>query len=140
MAEGYKFQLNIKFDEGYDSPLLNITGDTPVEFGENLAAARQNADDIVETAVLLQAGYKLKKPSDGPQKTQNASWGQQGTQQSQQAPQQSQSAPAGPPPTCRHGEMVYKPGGISKRTGNAYNAFWACGSRNRNDQCPSQNA
>ena len=38
-------------------------------------------------------------------------------------------------PSCQHGPMKQIPGGISKKTGKPYNAFWACQWPNRDEQC-----
>lgn len=54
----------------------------------------------------------------------------------QQFVQQPQ-APAGAGPSCAHGAMKQIPGGISKKTGKPYNAFWACQWPNRDEQCPA---
>lgn len=61
------------------------------------------------------------------------------------APVQPQFAPVQPPvqpstvpsqaPSCQHGAMKLIPGGISKKTGKPYNAFWACQWPNRDEQC-----
>lgn len=40
-------------------------------------------------------------------------------------------------PSCAHGPMKLVPGGISKKTGKPYNAFWACQWPNRDEQCPA---
>ena len=134
MSDGYKLQLNVKGDSGYDAPLININGDSPEEFQRNVAFVVENADEIMGAVTTLQAAYLLKKPKDDPapaQQQRQQSWSNSGSQQSQQQPA---SAPGGPAPTCRHGEMKYVPAGFSKRTNKSYNAFWSC-TGPRQDQC-----
>ena len=53
------------------------------------------------------------------------------------------AAPAAPPQgvkTCAHGPMKLQPAGISKKTGNPYNAFWACQWPERSEQCKAVSA
>jgi hypothetical protein len=126
----YKFQLNIKFDGGYDAPLLNVVGETQDEFRQNVEFAMASADAIIDAALAFQQGYQLKKPKDEPAPPPAQSWSSGGSQQQSQPA----SAPAGPPPTCRHGEMKYVPAGISKRTQKAYKAFYSC-TGPRQEQC-----
>jgi hypothetical protein len=141
MSDGYKLQLNIKGDGGYDAPLININGNDPEEFQRNVAFVVDNADDIMGAVTTLQAAYLLKKPSDNPPPQKTGGWSGNGSQQSQQQTQQVQQAPqnSGPAPTCRHGEMKLVPGGISKRTQKAYKAFWSCQGP-RNEQCDTVDA
>lgn len=51
------------------------------------------------------------------------------------APPVQQTAPQGQTPACQHGPMKLVPGGISKKTGKPYNAFWACQWPTREEQC-----
>jgi hypothetical protein len=55
------------------------------------------------------------------------------------APQQPAQSHAGPVvPHCVHGEMRYVPGGFSKSTGRAYEAFYGCNTpRGTPNQCKS---
>lgn len=135
MSDGYVFQLNVKFDEDYDSPLLNIVGRTAEEFQANVQFASESAGEIAKAAVMLQSAYKVAKPKDEKDDKPRSSWSNQGSQRS------SQPAPAnsGPAPECRHGEMKYVPAGYSQRTKKNYNAFWSC-TGPRNDQCETQPA
>lgn len=140
MSDNYRFQLNVKFDEGYDSPLLNIVGDTQEEFQQNVEFAASSAAEIAKAATMLQAAYKLAKPKDEPQNgggSRNGSWSNRGSQQASQ--QQQSQQPDGPAPTCRHGEMKYVAAGFSQRTKKNYNAFWSC-TGPRNEQCDTQPA
>lgn len=137
VSDGYKIQVNIKGDEGYDAPLINVCGDTQEEFQSNVAFVMDNADHIMGAVVTLQAAYKLKKPKDE-QGQQQRSWSNSGSQRSSQPPANN-NAPAGPAPECRHGEMKYVAAGFSKRTNKPYNAFWSC-TGPRNDQCDTQPA
>jgi hypothetical protein len=51
-------------------------------------------------------------------------------------PQPAPAAPGNPAaPACSHGEMRLVPGGISKKTGKPYNAFWSCQWPVREEQC-----
>jgi hypothetical protein len=138
MSESYVFQLNVKGDEGYDAPLVNITGASQEEFEANCRFVSEHASDVMATATALQAAYKLLKPSPEPKGSggRNNSWGNKGSQQSsQQAPPED----VGPAPRCRHGEMKYVPAGFSTRTKKNYGAFWACEGP-REEQCDSQSA
>jgi hypothetical protein len=137
VSDGYKIQVNIKGDEGYDAPLINVCGDTQEEFQSNVGFVLDNADNIMSAVVALQAAYKLKKPKDEPREQKGRSWSNSGSQQSQQAPAASEAT--GPAPECRHGAMKYVPAGVSKRTNKAYSAFWSC-TGPRNDQCDTQPA
>src|SRR4051794_4734920 len=125
---GYKLQLKIKGDGGYDAPLININGNDPEEFQKNVAFVVDNADAIMGAVTTLQAAYLIKKPSDNPPPAKTGSWSGNGSQQSQQTAQTAHAAnvgsPSGPAPTCRHGEMKYVAGGISKKTQKPYSAFW----------------
>lgn len=143
MSEGRKFQLNIKFGGGYEAPLLNIEGDSADEFQANVAFAVDNAEAIIDAAVAFQAGYNVKKPQDNPPPApKQGGWSNKGSQQSTQqaASAPADAGPSGPAPTCRHGEMQYRPAGYSQRTKSNYNAFWSCPSRDRNDKCDTVNA
>ena len=140
MSEKRKFQLSVKFSGGYDSPMLNIEGDTAEEFAQNVEFAASSVEPIVNTATMFQAAYNLKKPQDAPAQSQPAqakSWSSSGSQQTQAPTDNTQ--PPGPPPSCRHGEMSWKPPGYSQRTKKNYDGFWTCPSRNRQDQCAAVN-
>lgn len=138
MSDARKFQLNIKFGGGYEAPLLNIEGDDEAEFQKNVAFAVDNVEHIVDAAVLFQASYNVKKPSDNPPPTQSQqkSWSNSGSQQSSQP---AATNTGGPAPTCRHGEMKYVAAGVSKRTNKPYDAFWSC-TGPRNEQCDTVKA
>jgi hypothetical protein len=127
------------------SPLLNIEGDSPQEFQENVQFAMESVEAIVDAAVLFQAAYNVKKPQDHPNPPpaarQTQSWSSGGSQQQTQpqpaAPAQD-TQPPGPPPTCRHGAMNWKPPGYSQRTKKNYAGFWTCPGP-RQDQCAAVN-
>ena len=144
MSEKRKFQLNIKFGGGYEAPLLNIEGDNEFEFQTNVAFAVDNVEHIVNAATLFQAAYNVAKPQDNPPPpappAQTSSWSGSGSQQqTQAAPAADDTRPAGPPPSCRHGAMNWKPPGYSTRTKKNYSGFWTCPSTNRQDQCAAVN-
>lgn len=65
-------------------------------------------------------------------------WAGQQAAPPQYSPQVAAGAPAQPPqqasPACQHGPLRVVPGGVSKRTGAAYGAFWACPAP-RGQQC-----
>jgi hypothetical protein len=141
VSEKRKFQLSVKFSSGYDSPMLNIEGDTAEEFAANVEFAASSVEAIVNSAVLFQAAYNVKKPQDVPApaapKSQWSNSGSQQTQQQPAAPAQD-TQPPGPPPTCRHGAMNWKPPGYSQRTKKNYAGFWTCPGP-RQDQCAAVN-
>lgn len=57
-------------------------------------------------------------------------------QQAYSAPQAPQAAPPGQQaPVCAHGPAKLVPAGISKSTGNAYGAFWACQAPRGQQKC-----
>lgn len=139
MSEGRKFQLNLKFGEQYKETLFNIEGDSAEEFRANVEWAVASVDEIVGAAVAYGVAYNLKKPQDAPAAPKSGGWSNGGSQQSTQQAAPAADGPSGPAPTCRHGEMRYRPGGYSQRTKSNYNAFWSCAGP-RNEQCPSVNA
>jgi hypothetical protein len=149
VSDQRKFQLNIKFGGGYEAPLLNVEGDNEEEFQRNVAFVVDNVVGIVEAATLFQATYNLKKPQDGPPPAAPASyaftsgaksWSSGGSQQAQPQPAApaQDTQPPGPPPTCRHGAMNWKPPGYSQRTKKNYAGFWTCPGP-RQDQCAAVN-
>ena len=140
MSSDYVLQANVKVGQH----LINITGFDTETFKANLQWTTENAAGIVAAAVALEAAYQV-----GPL-AQNTASVQVQQQQPQQHYQQAAAAPqqqyqpqqppqgAAPGPSCLHGAMKLVPGGISKGTGKAYNAFWAC-TADRANQCKSQN-
>lgn len=139
MSDARKFQLNIKFGGGYEAPLLNIEGDSAEEFQANVGFCIDNVVDIVRAATLFQATYNVEKPHDAPPAAAPAaakSWSGSGSQQA--APAAAAGQP-GPPPSCAHGDMKWRPPGISQRTKKAYDGFWAC-TAPRDQQCAAVNA
>lgn len=141
MSDKRKFQISIKFSSGYDSPMLNVEGDTAEEFAANVEFAASSVEAIVNAATLFQAAYNVKKPQEAPPaqpaQQQRSTWSNSGSQSSQQAPA-ANTQPDGPPPACRHGEMRWRPPGVSQRTKKPYKGFWAC-SGPREEQCQSVN-
>ena len=137
----YTFQLNVKLGKGYDAHLVNITGVGAADFKENLQWVTENAAGIASTATALEAAYGVKEIAANvvtPVQVNNEAPGQWAdrshAQPYQQQPQQAYQQPAvqqappnpGPVPSCQHGAMKLVPGGISKNTGKAYNAFYSC--------------
>lgn len=113
----YRFQLNVKVGQH----LVNVIGNDAAEFEANLKFTEENAGGIVKAAVALEAAYGVNAlPVASVQVSQSAA----------------ASQPAGPNPSCRHGDMEFKPAGVSK-AGRKYSAFYACTSGNRQDQCPA---
>ena len=125
----YVFQLNVKVG----NHLLNVTGDTAADFKEHLEWTTINAAGIVATAVAIEAAYGVAPLTAHVASTAVA-------QQVDQAYRAAAAQPSGnaPAPSCAHGPMRLRPAGVSK-TGNQYNAFWAC-TADRANQCKSQNA
>ena len=112
----YRFQLNVKV--GND--LVNIAAMDAEEFEAALKWVEENAAKVAAAALALAAVGQV-----APLAAQTAS-----TQvQSAPAPQ-----PEGPVPTCRHGNMEFKPAGVGKASHKPFNAFWAC-TASRDQQC-----
>jgi hypothetical protein len=149
----YTFQLNVKLGKGYDAHLVNVTGVGAADFKENLQWVTENAAGIASTATALEAAYGLKDlaanvvpPVQVHNEAPSGQWAdrsyadptrqQQVQQQYQQPAQQPQQGPA---PSCQHGAMKLVPGGISKGSGKAYNAFYSC-TAGRDSGCKSVNA
>ena len=124
MSSDYVLQANVKVGQH----LINITGSDTETFKANLQWVTENAAGVVSAAVALEAAYQV-----GPLAQNTAS-----VQVNQQQPQQPQGNGGAPAPSCAHGAMKLVPGGTSKNTGKAYNAFWAC-TADRANQCKSQN-
>lgn len=126
MSDDFRLQHSVKTNAG---DMLNVRGATPAEFETALAYAETNIARIVALGDLARAvgnagAAGLTTPA--PQQAQASNgWGG--------APQAAQP----PAPSCAHGAMLYKPAGTNK-AGKAYNAFWACTSRDRNAQCQAQ--
>ena len=141
----YAFQLNVKLGKGYDAHLINIVGISQPEFEENLKWAAARAAEIVSTATALEAAYGVKELTPNvvaPVQVTNEAPGQWADRsyshpaQQQQAPVQ--QAQEGPSPSCAHGVMKLVPGGVSKGSGKAYNAFYSC-TAGRDSGCRSVN-
>ena len=160
MSNEYTFQLNVKLGKGYDAHLINITGSSPIEFQENLQWCTTNAAGITSTVTALEAAYGVKELApqvtatqvtntatapgqwaDRPyaQSTQQQSTGALQQQQYQQPAVQQAPPNQAPVPSCVHGAMKLVPGGISKGTGKAYNAFYSC-TAGRDSGCRSVNS
>jgi hypothetical protein len=148
----YTFQLNVKLGKGYDAHLVNITGVGAADFKENLQWVTENAAGIASTATALEAAYGVKEIAANVAEVQvhndaPGQWADRSHAQGQQQPQQAYQQPAvqqappnpGPVPSCQHGAMKLVPGGISKNTGKAYNAFYSCNGP-RDSQCKTVNA
>jgi hypothetical protein len=130
MASEYVFQLNVKLGKGYDAHLLNVTGSNPEDFKSHLQWVTENAAGVAATLTALEAAYGVKALA--PNVTSVSVTNERPTQ----------SAPQGngaPGPSCKHGPMKLVPGGVSKNTGNSYNAFYSC-TAPRAEQCKSQNS
>ena len=140
----YTFQLNVKLGKGYDAHLVNVTGVGADDFKQNLTWVTENAAGIASTATALEAAYGVKElaPNVVETRVTNAAPGPyaQAAQQQQQAYQQAAAQPQqqGPSPSCAHGPMKLVPGGISKGSGKAYNAFYSC-TAGRDSGCKSVN-
>ena len=146
-SNDYIFQANVKLGQH----LINIVGISPEEFETNLRWATENAAGIVSTATALEAAYGLEALAANVvppvQVTNTQAPGQwadrshsQPAQQTQQQYQQAavQQPQQGPSPSCKHGPMKLVPGGISKGSGKAYNAFYSC-TAGRDSGCKSVN-
>ena len=148
-SNDYIFQANAKVG----NHLINIVGVSQEEFQQNLQWVTTNAAGIVSTLAALEAAYGVKEIAPNVVATQvtntapgqwaDRSYSQDNRQQPQQAYQQPavQQAPPNqaPVPSCQHGAMKLVPGGISKGTNKAYNAFYSC-TAGRDSGCRSVNS
>ena len=111
MSTGVKYQLSPKVGNS----LINIQGDTAEEFAQALAWFNDNAQQVVETALALEAAHVVAAGLTGQQAAPAAQY---------QAPQQrsySQAPPASPgSPSCAHGAMEYKSGTGNKGPWSAH--------------------
>ena len=117
-SNDYIFQANAKVGQH----LINIVGVSQEEFQTNLRWATENAAGIVSALAALEGAYQVKALTPNvvpPVQVTNEAPGQW-ADRSHAQPQQ------GPAPSCAHGPMKHVPGGISKNTGKAYNAFYSC--------------
>jgi len=146
----YTFQLNVKLGKGYDAHLVNITGVGAADFKENLQWVTANAAAIASTATALEAAYAVGPlganvtdtqvtNTQPPQQQAPGQWADRSHAQPYQQPAVQQAPPnPGPVPSCQHGAMKLVPGGISKNTNKAYNAFYSC-TAGRDSGCRSVN-
>ena len=130
MATDYVFQLNVKLGKGYDAHLLNVTGSNPEDFKSHLQWVTENAAGVAATLTALEAAYGVKAIAE------NVTSVSVTNERPTQAVPQASGAPG---PSCKHGPMKLVPAGVSKGTGNAYNAFYSC-TASRAEQCKSQNS
>ena len=147
-SNDYIFQANVKLGQH----LINIVGISPEEFQTNLQWVTTNAAGIVSTIAALEGAYAVKPLTANVASTQVVNdtpagqWADRSHAQGQQQPQQAYQQPAvqqappnpGPVPSCQHGAIKLVPGGISKNTGKAYNAFYSC-TGPRESQCKTVN-
>jgi hypothetical protein len=125
MAE-YVLQANFKVGQH----LINVIGANQEDFKANLQWVTSNAAGVVAAGAALEAAYGVKALA--PNVTSVSVSNERPTQA---APQ----ASGAPGPSCKHGPMKLVPAGVSKNTGNSYNAFYSC-TAPRADQCKSQNS
>lgn len=147
-SNDYIFQANAKVGQH----LINIVGVSQDEFQTNLRWVTENAAGIVSALAALEGAYQVKSLTPNVASTQvvndapTGQWADRSysqpaaQQQTQQAYQQAAVQPAqqGPSPSCAHGPMKLVPGGISKGSGKAYNAFYSC-TAGRDSGCKSVN-
>jgi hypothetical protein len=131
MSGEYKFQLNVKLGKGYDAHLLNVTGSDTEDFKGNLQWITENAAGIAATLTALEAAYGVKEIAANVTSTSVSN------ERPTVAP--TSSGNGAPGPSCKHGPMKLVAAGISKNTGNSYNAFYSC-TAPRAEQCKSQNS
>lgn len=140
-----KVQVNIKSGEGFDATLVNVYAETPGELDALLNGVIAAAPLIAAAKGAVQVAHGIEVKSAQPQQAppqQQEGWqnqsatpppfvqgnGQEGGRTQYSQPDNSQ------PPTCMHGPKKWVPGGVSKKTGNPYNGFWAC-SAPQGQQC-----
>lgn len=116
------------FTTKINGDLFTIRGNTGEEFANNLVWTTNNYDQILEHVTALQAAgnaASLVNTASAPLP--------------QAAPPQPNAVPTsssyGDGPACKHGEPAkYIAAGVSKKTGQPYRAFYACG-RPQGQQC-----
>lgn len=151
MSENGKVVVTLKGGKDFDAPWIVIHADNAAEARDLMGEVEQSGllADVGRVAKGLKAQHLLGEnlgarpvdaPGSYPEPAPQGSWGAQGTQQfapqQQQQPQQGGwggaqqggGANPGDNKSCIHGPMKFQPAGVSRRTGNAYAAFWACGS------------
>jgi hypothetical protein len=134
--EDTKFQVNFKLSNGN---LINLYSASKEELESQLQSLSDLAQLILSTGGVLEnnanVAYAVK--SLGATVIDEPVWAAKPVAaQANPAP----TAPAGSAPACLHGPMVFKPAGVSKSSGKPYNAFYACPSSDRANQCKAQSA
>jgi len=124
--------------------MLNIQGDNPAEFEQNLRWVIENAARIASGVALIKGVGNVAEVLPvaetavqyEPQQQYNAPAVQQYQQvAAQSAPNYQQQAPAAVGPICKHGPMQHKSGQGAKGPWQAY----MCGAqRNAPDKCDPQ--
>lgn len=151
MSENWLIQVSFKTPKG---ALINCRAETPEQLDNELGALEARIARIVALeqqlsgAGTVAAALPLAPQQPQPDQFNVANpWGPQPPAPQQQAayppppfnpgapaPQQ-QAAPQGGP-LCKHNlQAKYVAGGISKKTGSAYRAFYACPLDRREQQC-----
>ena len=124
-----KLQVNFKLADG---TLINIYATTQAELEANL----QSISDLAQ--LILATGGDLGKGANVAYATK--ALGGTVVAEPVWAAKSAPAAPAGSVPTCVHGPMKHVPGGVSKKTGKPYDAFYSCVSSDRDNQCKTKSA
>ena len=144
-------ESNFSFTTKIDGDLFTVRGDTFAEFVSNVSEASGsfamanllnvlNKESVINTeqavANVVQQFPAATVVSDTGLPPQAPA------QTFAPVPPPQAAAPAAPTgeKTCAHGPMKLQPAGISKKTGNPYNAFWACQWPDRATQCKAVSA
>ena len=141
MSDSYKLQVSPYLADG---SMLNIQGDNPAEFEQNLRWVGENAARIASTVALIKGVGAVAEvlpvaetatQYEAPQQY-NAPAVQQYQQvAAQSAPNYQQQAPVSVGPTCRHGAMQHKSGQGAK---GPWQAYMCPAARNAPDKCDPQ--
>jgi len=155
VSDSYKLQVSPYLADG---SMLNIQGDNPAEFEQNLRWVGENAARIASTVALIKGVGAVAEvlpvaetatQYDGPQlltredvrtRMQEQQYNAPAVQQYQQvaaqsAPNYQQQAPVSVGPTCRHGAMQHKSGQGAK---GPWQAYMCPAARNAPDKCDPQ--
>lgn len=147
MSDTYKIQVSPYLADG---SMLNIQGDNPQEFQENLRWVGENAARIASTVSLIKGVGAIAEvlpvaetatqydPTPPQQQVYNGPAVQQYQQvAAQSAPNyQQQQAPAVVAPVCKHGPMQYKSG--VNGAGKSWQGWMCSTPKGAPDQCGPQ--
>jgi len=141
VSDSYKIQISPYLADG---SMLNIQGDNPAEFEQNLRWVIENAARIASGVALIkgvgavaevlpvaETAVQYEQPQQQAYNAPAVAQYQQVAAQS--APAYAQQAPQSVGPVCKHGPMQHKSG--VNGAGKAWQAFMCGAQRNAPDKC-----